>query len=295
VGKLPGGSADADDLPIIFPGGVESEPIKARARQLASVLERLGQPLDGPLRRKLDEALAETDPIQAVRAIQHVLDPLCLVGININPESRVKVARGPAAALLSEQAWRVFLIKVHNEAGVTAPLRVTSPNAALSDLTSAGSQESKTTPAGSARWLAVTTFDQPPMAPHLSGLALDYRVLQLYSREAGHREATLAFDVGQGTQDLGFRSEVPILFKCQRAEKVIKPVGGQGEGDTGARRHDSSARPSSAGPTRPRLAAYGPFQNDCPSAAPYDRNGAADRRISQEAYDVAWSSRRDGN
>jgi hypothetical protein len=26
-------------------------------------------------------------------------------------------------------------------------------------------------------------------------------------------EASLAFDVGQGTQDLGFRNEVPILFR----------------------------------------------------------------------------------
>ena len=38
-------------------------------------------------------------------------------GVNINPESRVKVARGPAAAELVEQGWRVFLVKVHNEGG----------------------------------------------------------------------------------------------------------------------------------------------------------------------------------
>jgi hypothetical protein len=34
----------------------------------------------------------------------------------------------------------------------------------------------------------------------------------LTALEAGKREATLNFDVGQGTQDLGFRAEVPILF-----------------------------------------------------------------------------------
>ena len=46
-----------------------------------------------------------------------MLDARCLAGVNINPESRVKVARGPAAAELVEQGWRVFLVKVHNEGG----------------------------------------------------------------------------------------------------------------------------------------------------------------------------------
>jgi hypothetical protein len=273
-----GGDVGADELPIISLAGVESQPIRDRVRQLPSVLERLGQPLDGQQLRQLDEALAELDQVQAVMAIQHVLDPLCLVGININPESRVKVARGPAAALLYEQGWRVFLIKVHNEAGVTAPLRVTSPNAAPLDVTSTKSRpEPKATAVASAHWLAVSTYDQQPMLPQLSGLPLDYRILRLYSRELGQREATLAFDVGQGTQDLGFRSEVPILFKCQRAARVIKPAVGQGDRGAAARRYD------------------GFQQNDGPFAAAFHRDGGADRPIRREAYNDARSSRRDGN
>jgi hypothetical protein len=39
-----------------------------------------------------------------------------------------------------------------------------------------------------------------------------YSLALIYSHEAGRREATLGFDIGQGTQDLGFRGEVPILF-----------------------------------------------------------------------------------
>jgi len=46
---------------------------------------------------------------------------------------------------------------------------------------------------------------------------VEYRILQLYSRDAGQREATLSMHVGQGTQDLGFRSEVPILFNSRSA------------------------------------------------------------------------------
>ena len=43
---------------------------------------------------------------------------------------------------------------------------------------------------------------------------------ELYSRDAGKREAKLAFDVGQGTQDLGFRNEVAILFECEPAVEL---------------------------------------------------------------------------
>ena len=48
----------------------------------------------------------------------------------------------------------------------------------------------------------------------LSGLYLEYRLIQLSSRDAGQREAKIAFSVGQGTQDIGFRNEVPVLFSC---------------------------------------------------------------------------------
>ena len=49
----------------------------------------------------LDKAVAETDKIKAIEGIQKILDPLCLAGVNINPESRVKAAPGRARA-----CWR---------------------------------------------------------------------------------------------------------------------------------------------------------------------------------------------
>ena len=66
--------------------------------------------------------------------------------------------------------------------------------------------------------------NKQPMKAHLSGLDLEYRVLQLYAKEAGKREAKLAFDVGQGSQDLGFRNEVDILFTIKPSAKVTLRV-----------------------------------------------------------------------
>lgn len=77
---------------------------------------------------KLDQALKLTDEADATVAVQKALDPLCLVAVSINPESRVSVLEGAAKKELVQQGWRTFLVKVHNEAGVTAPLVPESPN-----------------------------------------------------------------------------------------------------------------------------------------------------------------------
>jgi hypothetical protein len=70
------------------------------------------------------------------------------------------------------------------------------------------------------KWLELSAFTGRPLAATLSGLELEYRVIQLYSRDAGKRSATIAFNAGQGTQDLGFRSDVQILFEAAPAHEV---------------------------------------------------------------------------
>jgi len=118
-------------------------------------------------------------------------------------------------------------VRVHNEAGVTAPLRGSSPNAAPLYKRSGGSPDPKVTVKPSDvgdRWLDLQTFDKRPLNKTLSGLVLEYRIVELYSRDAGKREAKIAFDVGQGTQDLGFRNEVDILFDCEPSVEVVLDV-----------------------------------------------------------------------
>ena len=74
------------------------------------------------------------------------------------------------------------------------------------------------------RWLDVSLADAQPLNKTLSGLKLEYRIIELYSRDAGRREAKLEFDVGQGTQDLGFRNEINVLFDCEPAVQVTLDV-----------------------------------------------------------------------
>lgn len=214
-------TCSAEPLPVVV--GVEAQPLKANAKRIAQALDLLGVRLSADRQAALDAALAEADGVVAVAKIQQALDPLCLVGVNINPESRVKVDVGPAPPQLVQHGWRAFLVKVQNEAGVTAPLAVSSPNAVSMLKTSTASKKppQSITPLDvENRWLEVELSQKQPLAKNLSGLGLEYAVVQLYSRDAGKREAKLAFDVGQGTQDLGFRNEANILFDCNRAVAV---------------------------------------------------------------------------
>ena len=199
-------------LPMVR--NVDLQPLVAQVNRVVAAMDYLGAPLSDADKQALDAAsrLGNARAAEAGESIQRVLDRSCLVGVNINPESRVKVVPGPARPELVQNGWRQFLVKVHNEAGTTAPLRGTSPQA----LPLPGSTQDEIDD----RWLDLMTFDRQPLTDMLSGLALEYRIVQLYSRDAGNRDAALGFNVGQGTQDIGFRNEVAILFRCQPSQSV---------------------------------------------------------------------------
>ena len=206
---------------------VEFQPLASATQRLIEALDYLGSPLSEGDLSAIKEALVSDDHKQAIVDIQKILDAYCLTGVNINPESRVKVKEGPANKELMQQGWRTFLVKVHNEAGVTAPLAAESENAAPLYKRSTGSPDPGTAVTKSDiphRFLDIEVYSNPPLKASLSGLELEYRIVQLYSRDAGKREAMLGFNVGQGTQDIGFRSQVPILFHCVPAVNVTLEV-----------------------------------------------------------------------
>ena len=209
----------ADPPPVVT--DVEGQPVAANAERLAKALEFLGAPLPKETAKELQAAIEAKD----AKKVQDVLDKRVLFVVSINPEARVKVARGPADAVLQQAGFVPVLVKVINESTVTKQLKVTSPQGGprYSD---AGKQarDPKADPKIVGRFLDVELFTSPPMTRNLSGLKVEYALALVYSTEAGKREATIGFDIGQGSQDLGFRAEVPVLFDVKPAVKVTVRV-----------------------------------------------------------------------
>jgi len=216
--------APADDvLPVI--GGVAAQPLASAAQRLAEALDYLGSPLQPADRAALEALMLEAANEDAAAAIQRLLDPYCLAFVHINPEARVKVSAGPAPAVLLSGGWRNFLVKVHNQGAVRAELEFSSPNTLPVVHASSGQPNPKPENAiapgeVAQRFLEASVFGGPPLARALSGLAVEYRVLQLYTAADGPREALVGFHVGQGTQDIGFRNNIPVLFDVRPTVKL---------------------------------------------------------------------------
>src|SRR5262249_28090329 len=104
---------------------VEAQPLAANVDRLVQALDSLGAPLAADVRA----ALMRAGQVRDARALQVELDRYVLLAVSINPEARVKVSRGPAAAVLQQAGYTPVIVKVVNESQGTQPLRIRSPQA----------------------------------------------------------------------------------------------------------------------------------------------------------------------
>ena len=229
-------------LPIV--SEVEFQPFVAQVRRLIEATDYLGAPFSAADKAALNATMESPDHKAAVAKLQEILDRYAIFGVHINPEMRVKVAQGDAKPELTQDGWRQFLVKVANESGTTAPLAAVSPNAqSVHNVRTATTSSDRAlrkvgdTPSLKLTdlWLDLQMFNQQPLRPTLSGLTVEYRIVQLYSRDAGKREAKISFNVGQGTQDIGFRNEVDLLFTCLPTPEITLGV------------KDENGKPATAG------------------------------------------------
>jgi hypothetical protein len=209
---------------------VEGQPLGANIERVVQALDYLGAPLTASLRADLARASRARDAAR----LQELLDAQTLLVVQINPEARVKVARGPAPARLQQAGYTPALVKIVNQSGGTQALRIGSPQAGpvyagMTRLAGERMQqqhlrENENVEGRTDRFLELEMFTAPPMTPNLSGLEVEYAIALMFSSESGRREATITFDVGQGTQDLGFRAEAPVLFTIRPAVPVTLRV-----------------------------------------------------------------------
>ena len=173
---------------------VEPQPFAAACERLKEALDYVGSPLSAEQKSALETAIKNPDGRASVVAIQAVFDPLVLAQVTINAESRVSAVEGPVTKELLQNGWRTFLVKVVNEAGITPKLVVMSPNSATPYMQGKGTRQRPltvdklTSPADVPhRFLDIDQFEKQPLKPTLSGLGVEYRILQLYARDVGRR------------------------------------------------------------------------------------------------------------
>ena len=223
------------DRPALLPAEgprVPLQPLVAQIKRLLTALGSIGEPLRGDEVAALNAAFADSMAGRSVEEIQQILDQHVLFNVAVNPESRISVSRGKAEAQLIEQGWRSFLIKVTNQAADTSVFKIQCPQARpmgrRSDEAITGVHDFTNGAVDAVeardRWIAINSWDNPPLAPTLSGLEIEYRILQIYSRDSGQREASFEAIAGIGEQDLGFRSTISILFNCRPTSEITLQI-----------------------------------------------------------------------
>lgn len=208
---------------------IEVQPLLSQAMRLKEALNFLGSSLSPEDEKRLNELQHTAYNEQTIHQVQEILDPYCIAIVNINPEGRVKVERGAAKNKLMQGGWTSFLVKVQNNAGITAALNVESPNSKSrqhfpSFDPKVHDKNIITEGQVSNRFMDMQMYRNKPMMESLSGLKLEYAVVQLYSSDAGKREVEIGFNVGQGSQDIGFRNAIHILFDIKPSVKVMLDI-----------------------------------------------------------------------
>lgn len=218
---------------------IPAQPLLSQAKRLVQALDYLGSPLQPADKKELQLLFDRSPDASSVARVEKILDPYCIVTIDINSEARVKAIRGPARAVLMQNGWKTFLVKVNNQAGVTARLEVTSPNAApLMHMSHKSSNTPHVMPGEeipvgqiAQRFLELGFYTSPPLSANLSGLGLEYVVLQIFTKNKGEQEAIINFHIGQEQADLASRNALPILFYALPAVKVKLKVQDENSGD----------------------------------------------------------------
>jgi hypothetical protein len=207
---------------------VELQPLDAQVRRVLSALDLLGAPVAAADKAALTAAGADKNSERGIKAIQDILDKHCLAEVTIAKAGAEKspiisVHSGPVKPELAEQGWRVFLVKVVNNAGIEqAELRVDSPNSLPLTRPSSNTASPKVVSVGEVgkRFLDLMTYAAQPLVRDLSGLGVEYRIVQIYCRDAGRKEASLRFYLARDKKEIAAAAPLSLLFESAPAVLV---------------------------------------------------------------------------
>ncbi len=166
---------------------VDAQPLVLQVQRMAEAMQTVGAPLAPDEIKQLDSLKNLTTDSEATLTAQAIFDPHCIAAVEIAEDGKMLVTPTRAVTELEENGWRTFLVKVINRAAVRGRLRVESPNAQA--LPNALPSEL------ASRWMGISAFDGRPLSTNLSGLGLEYRMIQISAIGQGTRRGLLEFNI----------------------------------------------------------------------------------------------------
>lgn len=161
---------------------------------------------EGESAKALQAKVASALQKDNVYAMEELLEKSVFCVVTINPEGRVRVARGPSELSLVEGEPALALVQVFNQSGGQQTLK---PNC---NYFGTGKNPFDVS-------LIENRAKPQPLTSALVGIEMEYRLLRIRCDKAGKREVNLNWSAGQGTQDIGFRGEVSFLLNVDTRSK----------------------------------------------------------------------------
>lgn len=227
-------------------GAIEPQPYFAAVGRAIEALAKLGAPMAAADAARI-ASLARQNNRSAVEAAEQILGRYTLLRITIEADGFPRTVAGAAPAILIEQGWRIYLVRIANplsnrerlsavredergswNSGVagTGAAEQTPLSAHTNAQRPVLNQSLDLSPRIAQSWLTSQLYITPSMPEALSGFPIEYRVIQLFSRDRGQRSKYFNFGLstsGTFKSWLGntlSRRGVALNFDCRPSRDV---------------------------------------------------------------------------
>lgn len=189
-------SSRALEVPEIAP-----QPYFANVSRALDALARLGAPVTLADQQQI-VALRNQNDNDAVTESERILERYTLARVHVESNGYAYATVGGAQRTLVEQGWRLFLVRIFNPESSTNKLNLVLGGVWAGQLpptlSPSASRESvpytlNVAPDIEKAWVVAQLDDTTSMQGALSGFAIEYRVIQLYSRTRGHNRQEFYF------------------------------------------------------------------------------------------------------
>jgi N-methylcarbamate hydrolase len=215
------------------------QPYFASVMRAIEALAAAGAPITRNDADWLAQLSAKNDA-EAIGDAEQILSRYTLARLTLDKDGFGTVTSGGADKTLIEQGWSAFLVRVDNPTGLEAALNVSGSNASISAPSTSASRAGlwdtlNLAPSIVKNWFRNELYKQPPLGPTLSGFPVEYRIVQIYSRDRGPRDMKLSFWTSPDPQAewlmLLRHKDARFNFDCRPSADIplaIRDVDGRG-------------------------------------------------------------------